>query len=71
MPNLFEPKPVVLPKWKLRSAQPGSAVLYDSRTGGVKTVETGDVVKGLGRIKSISKVNGKWLVDGTQGDVRQ
>ncbi len=71
-PVAAEPKkPVVLPKWKLRSAKPGSAVLYDSRTGGVKTVETGDVVRGLGRIKSISKVGGKWLVDGTQGDVSQ
>ena len=66
-----KPKPVVVPKWQLRSAKPGFAVLYDSRTGDVKTVEVGDRVAGLGKIKSISQVNGKWVVQGSSGKVRQ
>lgn len=59
------------PTWKLKSAQPGSAVLYDSRTGDVKTVEVGDRVSGIGKVKSISQVNGKWVVKGTSGKVSQ
>lgn len=71
-PKAVEPvKPVVLPLWVLKSAKPGMAVLYDKRTGDVKTVEVGDRVSGLGRIKSVSKVDGKWVVDGTTGKVKQ
>lgn len=71
-------KPVVVSKkttpassWKLRSAQPGSAILYDSRTGDVKSVEIGDRVAGFGKIKSITKVNGKWVIKGTMGSLSQ
>ncbi len=64
-------KPVVSPKWKLKSATPGTAVLFDSQTGDVKTVEVGDRVKGLGKIKSISLQKGKWVVQGTAGKISQ
>lgn len=64
-------KPVVMPNWVLKSAKPGIAVLYDKRTGDVKTVGVGDRVAGLGRIKSVSKVDGRWVVEGTGGKVRQ
>lgn len=64
-------KPVIVPNWVLKSAKPGSAVLYDKRTGDVKNVEVGDRVSGLGTIKSVSKVDGKWVVQGTAGRVRQ
>lgn len=64
-------KPAVVPSWSLKSAKPGVAVLYDKRTGDVKTVGVGDRVSGLGTIKSVSKIDGKWVVQGTAGKVRQ
>lgn len=64
-------KPAVMPNWVLKSAKPGIAVLYDKRTGDVKTVGVGDRVAGLGRIRSVSKVDGRWVVEGTGGKVRQ
>lgn len=64
-------KPVVTPNWVLKSAKPGLAVLYDKRTGDVKTIGVGDRVSGLGTIKSVAKVDGKWVVQGTSGKVRQ
>lgn len=57
--------------WKLRSAKPGSAVLYDQRYDEMKTVEIGDTVSGLGKITSISNSTGKWVVEGTKGRVQQ
>jgi len=58
-------------KWILKSASPDYAVLYDGRTGDVKTIEVGDRVAGLGKIQSISRVNGKWVVKGTGGKITQ
>jgi intracellular multiplication protein IcmG len=59
------------PIWKLRSARPGNAVIYDSRGREMKTVEVGDSVAGIGKIRSISVVNGKWVVQGSQGKIVQ
>ncbi|MDH5722441.1 MAG: hypothetical protein OEY94_03850 [Alphaproteobacteria bacterium] len=57
--------------WALRSAQNGSAVLYNKKSGETKSVETGYFVPGIGRITSISKINGKWVVKGSIGSVSQ
>jgi hypothetical protein len=59
------------PAWQLRSAQPGSAVIYDADTGNMQNIEVGDKVKGIGRVKSISTLNGKWVVQGTSGSIKQ
>lgn len=57
--------------WILRSAQNGQAVIYNKRSRETKSVETGYTVSGIGRISSISKVNGKWVVKGSDGSVKQ
>ncbi|MCB1784377.1 MAG: hypothetical protein KDI13_10340 [Alphaproteobacteria bacterium] len=59
------------PVWKLRSAQPGRAVIYDQRTDEMKTVEVGDTVAGIGKILSVSNETGKWVVRGTRGEIKQ
>lgn len=64
-------KPVIPVKWTLKSAQTGKAVLYNSASDQTVLVEVGNNVQGLGRVKSIEKINGKWLVSGTSGSVSQ
>lgn len=64
-------KPVIPVKWTLKSAQTGKAVLYNSATDQTVLVEVGNNVQGLGRVKSIEKINGRWLVSGTSGSVSQ
>lgn len=65
------PKKTVIVNWTLRSAQPGAAVLYDPSTGNMKSVEIGDRIEGIGKIKSIATENGKWVVRGSSGKVSQ
>ncbi len=57
--------------WTLRSAQSGRATLSSSTSGGLYNAEVGDTLPGLGKITSIAKENGKWVVRGTQGRVSQ
>jgi len=52
--------------WVIRAAQPGKAVLYDTKTGEIRSIEAGDRVQGVGKIQSISKKSGKWIVQGSQ-----
>lgn len=59
------------PQWEIRGANPQAAVLYDKTSKETRTVEPGNTVKGLGRIKSIHKKDGKWVVAGTSGNVTQ
>lgn len=65
------PKPVRLPVWELRSAATGTAVIYDRTTGNVLSIGVGSNVSGIGRVKSIERNNGKWLVTGTSGTIKQ
>ncbi len=57
--------------WKLRSAQPGKALISQKGSNDFKTVEVGDTVKGIGRIVSIATEDGKWVVKGTSGQINQ
>lgn len=59
------------PRWILRSAQNGRAVVSDRSTGDLRSVEVGDTLRGIGQIKSIATVNGRWVVQGSQGTVKQ
>ena len=53
----------------MKSAQPGEAALLNKATGDVIRAKVGDTVKGLGKITSIAKENGHWVVRGSQGQV--
>ncbi len=59
------------PVWSIRAAQPGRAVIREKKTGEMKSVEVGDTVNGLGRIKSIAKHSNQWVIKGTSGTVTQ
>lgn len=56
-------------RWVLRGALPGEAVVSRASDGSVLTIKTGEVLAGLGTIKSISRENNQWVVQGTQGRI--
>lgn len=58
-------------RWILRSAQPGKATIAQAGSNDMRTVEIGQTVSGLGRIKTIQVENGLWVVRGTRGRVSQ
>jgi hypothetical protein len=60
-PAAPEPKPPVLEGWTVQDVQNGRA-LVGSRYGGVFEVGTGSFLPGIGRVESIKREDGKWLV---------
>lgn len=75
-PEVKEPvkkveKPVRMPQWEMRSASSSSALIYDKLSGEMQSIGVGSNVKGVGRVKSIEKINGKWVIVGTQGKISQ
>jgi hypothetical protein len=58
--------PTVLEGWRVRSVYNGAA-LIQSRVGGVIEVEPGDNLPGLGRVESIRRQDGKWVVVTNKG----
>jgi len=67
------PKKVIkkAPRWVLKSAQPGKAVIAVKGSHDMKNIEVGQRVSGLGRIKSIKVENGLWVVRGSNGRISQ
>ena len=69
-PATVEPTPAasppVLEGWRVRSVYNGAA-LIQGRLGGVMEVEPGDNLPGLGRIESIRRQDGKWVVVTSKG----
>jgi hypothetical protein len=55
-----------LPGWAVRDVYRGVAMLQ-SRMGGMVEVEPGDVLPGLGRIQSIRRQDGRWVVLTSKG----
>jgi hypothetical protein len=55
-----------VPGWAVRDVYRGVAMLQ-SRMGGMVEVETGDVLPGLGRIESIRRQDGRWVVFTSKG----
>jgi hypothetical protein len=55
-----------LPGWAVRDVYRGVAMLQ-SRMGGMVEVEPGDVLPGLGRIESIRRQDGRWVVVTSKG----
>jgi hypothetical protein len=64
---------VVTPKksWTLRGASPGQAYVAEKGTRNIQNITIGDRLDGMGRIKSVALENGKWVVRGTSGTIRQ
>jgi hypothetical protein len=56
----------ILPGWAVRDVYRGVAMLQ-SRMGGMVEVEPGDVLPGLGRIESIRRQDGRWVVTTSKG----
>lgn len=68
------PAPVAVPatpRWVLKGAQPGRAMVAQSGNNDLRTVEVGDNLPGLGRITAILYQNGRWQVQATQGQLNQ
>lgn len=61
--------PEAVPKWELRSAQPGKAYIGIVGSSEVLVVKVGDTIQGVGRITSIAKSGSKWVVSGTKGEI--
>jgi hypothetical protein len=55
-----------VPGWAVRDVYRGVAMLQ-SRMGGIVEVEPGDVLPGLGRIESIRRLDGRWVVITSKG----
>jgi hypothetical protein len=59
------PAPAVVPGWVVRDVRRGIA-LVEGRYGYVE-VETGDMLPGVGRVESIRKQDGRWIVVTSRG----
>jgi hypothetical protein len=57
--------------WVLRSATNDMALIGHPGKDDLKKIVPGDVVTGLGKIKSIEEQNGLWVVHGTGGSLEQ
>lgn len=66
----YKPKAQAASSWRLRGAQPGLAIIAQEN-GNVREVRAGDFVPGLGEITGVAQMNGKWVVQGTQGRISQ
>jgi hypothetical protein len=56
----------VLPDWVVREARGGRA-LIENRYGGMFDVTTGSVLPGLGRVESVKRHEGQWIVVTARG----
>jgi len=66
LPPVPAPSPATVPGWAVRDVYRGVAMLR-SRLGGMVEVEPGDVLPGLGRIESIRRQDGHWVVITSKG----
>jgi|GEM_PF-4929083 len=57
--------------WVLKSAQPGRAILGKSGSDEVYAISVGDKIEGIGQIKSIGQDGGRWVVQGSSGQILQ
>lgn len=58
-------------RWELRAAQPGRAWVSKPGERDMQSVEVGQTISGIGRVTSILYQNGRWTVQGTQGQINQ
>ncbi len=65
------PRMPVAPRWEIRAIQPGVAWVAPPGGDDMQTVVVGGSLSGLGVIRSISVVDGAWVIEGTKGRLRQ
>ncbi|MEM6780463.1 MAG: hypothetical protein AAF569_01210, partial [Pseudomonadota bacterium] len=72
-PIQAKPKPRAQQRrsWELRAAMPGKAWVSQKGQSEMRSVVVGDSLSGVGRVTAITYNNGLWLVEGTQGQIRQ
>jgi hypothetical protein len=58
----------ILQDWAVREVQNGRA-LVESRFGGIFDVGAGSVLPGVGRVDSIKRQDGQWLVLTARGTI--
>ncbi len=58
-------------RWELRAAQPGRAWVSKPGERDMQSVEVGQTISGIGRVTGILYQNGRWTVQGTQGQINQ
>lgn len=64
--------PVRKVEWVLRSARPGSALVSERGSNEMRTVAVGDTLAGIGKVTSIAADSqGRWVVNGTRGSIKQ
>jgi hypothetical protein len=60
------PQPPIVDGWVVRNVYRGTAIIQHRRIGTVD-VEPGDILQGVGRIESIKKQDGQWVVVTSKG----
>lgn len=60
-----------VPKWELRAAQPGKAWVAKQGQKDIKSVSVGETLEGVGTIRSIELVSGRWVVKGSSSSIQQ
>lgn len=57
--------------WVLKAAQPSEAYVSQAGQPGMVRVRPGDVLTGLGTVKAIYILNGRWIIEGTDAFIAQ
>lgn len=57
--------------WELRAAQPGKAWVAQKGRDELQPVVVGDILSGIGRIQDIAYRDNRWIVVGSQGQIKQ
>jgi polyhydroxyalkanoate synthesis regulator phasin len=58
--------------WVLRSAKPGTALVSERGSNEMRTVAVGDTLSGIGKVTAITTDSqGRWVVSGTRGSIKQ
>lgn len=64
--------PAPTKRWVLKSAKPGTAWVSQPGSNELKTISVGDTLSGIGRVTSIAAdSSGRWMVNGTRGNISQ
>lgn len=63
--------PKAVTSWELRSASDGQAWITRRGDNQLFRVTVGDEIPGVGRVTSIGEQGGRWVVVGTEGQIRQ